>query len=238
MHCPNCSTTMTVLPVDRLYGRSMSLDVCQTCQVIWFDQGELLQMAPGATVKLVSLFVEEQTPARVPLGHALNCPRCSRRLEAVQDMVRGTRFTYDRCPDEHGRLLTFYQFLRARSFVRTLGPAEIDELRQHIRQVNCANCGAPIDIGKDAACPSCRTPVAVLDPAQLSKAVEDLRRSLEQKAIDPTLPLQMAIERMKTERVFAAADGSSSQSSVLDLFFGNATDPIAGGLRALGRLLE
>ena len=80
--------------------------------------------------------------------------------------------------------------------------------------------------------------MAVLDPAQLSKAVEELRRSLEQKAIDPTLPLQMAIERMKTERVFAAADGSARGPSVLDLFFGNATDPIAGGLRALRRLLE
>jgi hypothetical protein len=229
---------MTVLPVDRLYGRTMSLDLCQTCQVIWFDQGELLQMAPGATVKLVSLFVEDQAPARVPLGHTLNCPRCSGRLEDVQDMVRGTRFTYARCPDGHGRLLTFYQFLRARKFVRTLGPTEIDELRKHIRQVNCANCGAPIDIGRDAACRSCRTPVAVLDPAQLSKAVDDLRRSLEQKAVDPTLPMQMAIERMKTERVFAAAEGTVHPPSVLDLFFGNATDPIAGGLRALRRLLE
>jgi hypothetical protein len=229
---------MTVLPVDRLYGRTISLDVCQTCQVIWFDQGELLQMAPGATVKLVSLFVKDQTPARVPLGQSLNCPRCRRRLEDVQDMVRATRFTYARCPDEHGRLLTFYQFLRARSFVRTLGAAEIDELRQHIRQINCANCGAPIDIGKDAACSSCRTPVAVLDPAQLSKAVDELRRSLEPKAIDPTLPMQMAIERMKTERVFAAVEGNARPPSVLDLFFGNVTDPIAGGLQALRQLLE
>lgn len=229
---------MSELSVDRTYGRSLSLDVCQTCQVIWFDHGELLQMAPGATVKLVSLFVEDKAAARVPLGQALTCPRCSRRLEDVQDMVKGTRFTYARCPDEHGRLLTFYQFLRARNFVRTLGAAEIDELRQHIRQINCANCGAPIDIGRDTACPSCRTPVAVLDPAQLSKAVEELKRSLAQKALDPTLPLQMAIERMKSERIFADAEGSAHPPSVMDLFFGNATDPIAGGLRALRRLLE
>jgi hypothetical protein len=229
---------MTALSVDRLYGRSLTLDACQACQVIWFDRGELLQMAPGATLRLVSMFVDQPAVARMPLGQALNCPHCRRRLDEVQDMVKGTRFTYARCPDEHGRLLTYYQFLRARNFVRALGPAELEELRRHIRQVNCANCGAPIDISRDAACPSCRTPVAVLDPAQLRTAVEELRRSLEQRPIDPTLPLQLAIERMKTERVFAAADSGALQPSVLDLFFGNVADPIAGGLRALRRMIE
>ena len=42
--------------------------------------------------------------------------------------------------------MTFFQFLRAKRFVRSLGPAEIRQLREQVRQLNCSNCGAPLDI--------------------------------------------------------------------------------------------
>lgn len=240
MKCPNCTTDMAVIPVDRLYGRTQQLDVCRACQLVWFDHAELMQLAPGGTVQLVSLFADQTAAgdARPPLKPGLTCPRCRRPLAEVHDMQRGTRFTYSRCPEEHGRLLTFYQFLRAKNFVRALGAAEIDELRRHVRQVNCANCGAAVDVGADSICTFCRTPIAILDPEQLRKAVDDLRRSLDTKTPDATLPLVMAIERVRGDRAFAETPGVSRRPTVLDLFFGNATDPIMEGLRALGRVLR
>jgi len=240
MKCPNCTVDMTVMSVDRLYGRTQNLDVCRACQLVWFDQAELMQLAPGGTLQLVSLFADqtEAGDARSPLKPGLACPRCRRALAEVHDMQRGTRFTYARCPEEHGRLLTFYQFLRAKNFVRALGTAEIEELRRHVRQVNCANCGAAVDVGVDSACTFCRTPIAILDPDQLRKAVDDLRRSLDTKTPDATLPLAMAIERVRADRSFAQVPSTGRQPRVLDLFFGNAMDPVMEGLRALGRVLR
>ncbi len=240
MNCPNCTTDMAVVPVDRLYGRTQNLDVCRACQLVWFDRAELMQLAPGGTVQLVSLFADHTKAgdARPPLTPGLACPRCRRPLADVHDMQRGTRFTYAKCPEDHGRLMTFYQFLRAKNFVRALGAAEIDELRRHVRQVNCVNCGAAVDVGADTACRFCRTPIAILDPDQLRKAVDELRRSLEAKSPDATLPLTMAIERMRADRAFVTTPGATRPPTVLDLFFGNAADPVMEGLRALGRVLR
>lgn len=240
MQCPNCAHDMTAVPVERLYHREMALDVCRACQLIWFDDSELLQLAPGGTLQLVGLFTDAGTDtlARPPLGQHPNCPRCDRSLDEVHDMQRGTRFTYARCPAGHGRLLTFYQFLRAKNFVRPLAAPEIEELRRHVRQVNCANCGAAVNVEKDTACAFCRTPLAILDPAQLGKAVDDLRRALDKKPADATLGLSLAIERLKADRAFAETPGASRTPVVLDLFFGNAADPVISGLRALRRVLR
>ena len=228
---------MAATSVDRLYGRSMTLDVCQPCQLVWFDGSELLQMAPAATLQLLTVVTGEPGAARHPLRETLECPYCRRRLDAVHDSQRGTRFSYARCPEGHGRLLTLYQFLRAKNFVRPLGAAEVEDLRRHIRQVNCANCGAPVDVGRDTTCRFCRTPIAVLDPDQLRKALDELRADLDRKPTDPTLPLRLAIERLRAERETFDPTAARS-SSVLDLFFGDVADPIATGLRALRSVLK
>jgi hypothetical protein len=144
------------------------------------------------------------------------------------------------------------------------------ELRQHISQINCANCGAAVDIERDAICGFCRTPVAIVDPDQVRKVLEQQRQAEQaaemggagpsdgtgvapsevegrqaegrpvrqaQRRPDPTLPLTLALERLRAERAWAVTPAASRQPAVLDLFFGNATDPIAGGLRVLSRLL-
>lgn len=238
MRCPNCTASMAGVDVERLYGKQMALDICRSCQLVWFDDGELLQLAPGGTLQLVSKFVDDHDggPARPPLRSGLRCPRCQGTLREVHDQQRNTRFTYGRCDAGHGRLFTYYQFLRAKNFVRTLSAAEIDELRRHVRQVNCVNCGAPVDVGRGVMCQFCRAPIAILDPGQLRRAVDDLGAALARKHPDPTLPLAVALERMRAERAFAEAPGAARPASLLDLVFGNATDPLVAGLRALRRL--
>jgi len=59
-------------------------------------------------------------------------------------MQRSTRFEYLRCPHDHGRLTTFFDFLKEKDFVRPPTPAQIAKLRDSIQVVNCSNCGAPI----------------------------------------------------------------------------------------------
>jgi len=243
---------------ERLYGQGrLALDVCRTCLAVWFDDKELLQLSPAASIALLGEFAKEEAGPRTPLGPSLSCPRCSRPLVETHDRQRNTKFWYHRCPAGHGRFMTSYQFLRAKDFVRALSDTEMAELRRHITQVNCGNCGAAVDIERDAVCGFCRTPIAIVDPEHVRKVLDEQRRLDEARAAgtggaaaggagrtgpgsagpDPTLPIALALERMRVERAWATTPGAKRDASVLDLFFGNTTDPIAGGLRLLSRLI-
>jgi hypothetical protein len=155
-------------------------------------------------------------------------------LRDTQDLQRNTRFSYVRCPQGHGRFLTFFQFLRAKNFVRTLTTKEVEDLRRHVRQVNCTNCGAPIDVGRDAACGFCRTPVSMLDPDQLAKAVSQLQAAEQgRQQIDPAWPLMVAAERRRGEQAFA---DTPEGRGLLSLDASTAPDLVSLGLRALASL--
>ena len=242
MDCPNCRKPMAPHEAERLYGHgTLALDLCRLCLAVWFDDKELLQISPSAAIQLLGEFAKEDGGTRTPIQPSLACPRCARPLVETHDRQRSTRFWYHRCPAGHGRFMTSYQFLRAKDFVRPLSETEMAELRQHIRHVNCANCGAPVDIDRDAVCGFCRTPVAIVDPDQVRKVLERQRKT-EQAAgptgPDPTLPLTLALERLRAERAWEVTPAATRQPAVLDLFFGDQTDPIAGGLRVLSQLLR
>lgn len=237
MNCPACGSVMDAPSFDRLYGRRLTLDVCRRCQGIWFDGQELLQMTPGATLQLLAELAEDRGGARQPWTEAPRCPRCARPLVETHDLQRSTRFTYARCPEGHGRFLTFYQFLRAKNLVRPPGDAELKRLRAHIRQINCANCGAPVDVDRNAVCAFCHTPLAIIDPEQIKKTVAELAAAAEEKrGVDPALPVSLAMERLRAERAFADDPGSRRRSSALDLLFGDPSDSVAGFVRLLSRL--
>jgi hypothetical protein len=191
---------------EELYGRTVAIDLCATCQGFWFDDTELLRLSPGATLELFRTIAgSTPTAARQPGPHA--CPRCRARLAASSDLQNTTRFFFERCPSGHGRYMTFFQFLRAKSFVRSLSETEIRHLKDAVQQVNCSNCGAPLDIDRSPACSHCGTPVSIIDPRQLEATVQKLAETdARRKAGDPTLPITLAMERLRTERAFAAMD--------------------------------
>lgn len=232
MQCPGCRQAMETREVERLYGRTMTIDLCRACHLFWFDDLELLQLSPGATLDLfAALGAGHETGRPHPLPERPPCPRCPSRLVAANDQQRGTRFAYLACPSGHGRLLTFYQFLRARNFVRSLDAREVATLRRTVRQVNCANCGAPLDLGRDAACRFCRTPLAVLDPDQVQKAVAELQAAArERERVDPTLPIRLLAERAAVERSFATFEAGTGGGLTAA-----GDDLLAAGVRALAR---
>ena len=224
---------------ERNYGRSIDLDICHGCQVIWFDDQELLQLAPRATLDLLAAIAKEQAAPRATLAPTLLCPHCATPLEETHDLQRATRFTYFRCPGGHGRVLTYYQFLRAKNFVRSLNADEVADLRRRITQVNCANCGAPVDLGLNAVCSFCRTPVSMLDPDQMQKAVAQLKERAEAKSrLDPTLPLTLAQQRAEVERAFAGTSSAGRHPLAAELLMGDSSDLLTSGLRALRALLS
>ncbi len=152
----------------------ISLDFCFPCQVIWFDSHESTQLSPGAILEVFKAFDSRKAASRNALPSLLDCPRCGSRLETTQDLQHSTRFTYYRCTWAHGRLTPFLQFLREKNFIRPLTGTELADLKSKIRTIQCSNCGAPIDLARDIACPYCRSPIAILDTEAVGKTLREL----------------------------------------------------------------
>jgi hypothetical protein len=222
--CPNSRQSLESHDLEALYGRSVTVDVCTGCQGIWFDEGETLQLSPWGTLTLFRIINTDRGAARQPLGARLECPRCRLRLTLTTDQQRTTRFHYHRCARGHGRFITFFQFLRARNFVRTLTPREIADLRTRVRQVNCSNCGAPVHLDRDVACGYCRSPISMLDPDQVTAAIAELQASdARRREIDPSLPLTLMTERLRTERLFAEAEAIGGRNGPSLTEFGRSS---------------
>lgn len=195
---------MTAMTLDGHVGTTVAVDVCTSCQAFWFDQYESLQLSPGSTLKLFKLIGERSSSGKTSLSKVLRCPRCSARLLPTHDLQRATPFQYWRCDHEHGRFITFFDFLREKNFIRPLTEQQIQELRQNIQIINCSNCGAPIDLMKASACPHCGSAIAMLDLKQAEQMVAQLQRASEPRPVDPALPLELARARREVEASFAS----------------------------------
>ena len=210
MICPNCRAGMTTLTLDGHYGRSVVIDLCQTCQAFWFDGLESLQLDPASVLELFRKVGEAGGVARAPLSDNARCPRCDHQLLRTFDQQRQSKFEYRRCPGGHGRLTSFFNFLREKDFIRPLSAAQIEELRQNLRSINCSNCGAPVDLAKGTACAHCRSPLSMLDVGQAERLVAALREKSAPRSVDPALPLSLERARRDVTTAFGAFERDPS----------------------------
>ena len=185
-------------------GTSVTVDLCLACQVFWFDRRESLQLAPASILALFHIIGEQASPTRPVPPAATACPRCSARLLPTHDLQRNTRFEYLHCPAGHGRLTSFFDFLREKDFIRPLSPAQIAELRRNVQVVNCSNCGAPVDLAHTSTCEHCGSALSMLDLKQAEALVAQLQHAERPGgALDPTLPMRLAEARQRAEAAFA-----------------------------------
>jgi hypothetical protein len=207
---------MTALTLDGHLGTKVDLDLCAACQVIWFDRLESLRLSPGATLSLFRTISERKQMSPPPLVDPLPCPRCDLRLLLTNDRQRNTPFRYRRCAREHGRLITFFDFLREKDFVRPLSAQQLSALRANVQMINCSNCGAPVDLTSASACAHCRTPLSMLDVNQIAAMAAQLRQADEaSRTIDPALPDRMRREQEAVDSLFEAlrADGTGTRAA-------------------------
>jgi hypothetical protein len=225
---------MTPHTVEGQVGRSVTIDLCDPCQSIWFDPRESLQLTPGATLSLFRIIGEHVAKPHVPDGDTAKCPRCKARLRRTQDMQRSTRFEYFRCPNDHGRFTAFFDFLKEKDFIRPLTPAQVAELRKNVQMVNCSNCGAPVDLAKGSDCSHCGSPLSMLDMQQAEALVTRLREAdRTDKTVDPALPLSLARARREADEAFKGLPGHAKWLED-DLAFGL----VGAGLAGLARWLK
>jgi Zn-finger nucleic acid-binding protein len=213
-------------------GRSVHIDICHACQSFWFDTRESVALTPGSTLSLFRVIGEKLTRPRQTDAELTRCPRCKGRLRRTRDMQRTTKFEYMNCPNGHGRLITFFDFLREKDFIRPLTPQQLAELRQNVGSVNCANCGAPVDLVTGAMCAHCHSPLCMLDMKQAERLVSQLQRAEDRtrEGVDPSLPIDLLRVRRETERAFTGAPNEAVW--LTDIV---ATDLVGAGLSAVAR---
>lgn len=224
MNCANCSKEMTDWTLDGRLGIQVTVDVCTDCQAFWFDRHESLQLAPGATLKLMKFIGEHSSTVKAMAAKVLRCPRCGGQLTLAHDMVRNMRFTYWTCGGGHGRFIGFFDFLKEKNFIRELAPQEIQQLKLSVQIVNCSNCGAAIDLQKNSACPYCHSPISILDMKQQQEMLAQLKAAAEPRAVDPLLPMKLAQAKAEVSALFAGEDAARRED-------GGSGDLVKAGLR-------
>ncbi len=163
--------------LDGHLGATVAIDLCAACQVIWFDQFESLKLSPAGTLRLFQVIGTAVGPHPSRLRDPLPCPRCDVRLSLTHDRQRSTPFQYWRCDRGHGRLITYFEFLREKDFIRPLSPQQLAALRENVQMINCSNCGAPIDLARGSACAHCGSPISTLDLEQISRMANQLQQA-------------------------------------------------------------
>lgn len=227
--CPSCGEAMQRRPYARKPLGSLDLDLCHTCQGIWFDQFESAQLTPGAVLDLFREIHEQGGGATRPLAEVMRCCACRKPLRLTFDMERSNRITYYRCADGHGRFTSFFQFLREKNFVRTLTALEVQRLRAHVVQVRCSSCGAPVDLERDAQCSYCHAPISILDAEAVSNTIAELSgEERRRNSVDPAAAVEALLAGRRFERKMAPVEGRpawplSRSSGAVDLV-GEALD--------------
>ena len=219
---------MEAQTLDAMYGRTVTIDLCHACTGIWFDTLETLQLTPGAVLRVFKLIHDRRGEASAA-GDVTRCPRCRAQLTETTDMQRTTRFHYLRCPAEHGRFITFFQFLREKNFVRPLSLPELAQLRKSIRVVHCSSCGAPVDLERSTTCGYCRTAISMLDPDQVERAVRGLQAAETRRTtVDPQWPARLLVDRLVGERAVSEplSEGGSMRFGLLDAGLQALTDAL------------
>lgn len=218
--CPSCQTLMTGFQLPRNPCGELTIDVCFTCQCIWFDEFESAQLAPGGIIQLFQLIHEHRNDVRQPWPARLHCPRCEDNLLQGQDLNKNGRFTYHRCLQNHGRLSTFSAFLMEKGFVRQLSGSERADLAKKAQTILCSGCGAPVDIRTEAVCSHCHAPLVILDPEAVSKALAQYEQQAAARQtgqrISPDAMANLLIAREQQKSLIARQQQSSSLESSVD----------------------
>ena len=163
---------MASMLLDSTIGTKQQVNACGACSLLWFDHATGTRLAPASVLAVFKTIAAGGE--RPLLRPELRCPDCRAALAFIHDLVRQTRFTYWRCPVDHGQLIGYTQFLLEKNFIRPPSSEEMARLRSTVREITCSQCGAPIDLAKDSSCPFCHAPVTLIDPDSIAKALREL----------------------------------------------------------------
>ena len=228
--CPNCRAEMTTHQAAIFYRPNpVNIGICSTCNLLWFNHSESISLTPQAVLQLFQCIARSNAKAQTPYSSVFGCPHCTSALLVIHDQQHATRFSYWRCPANHGQLFSFSQFLFEKNFVRSASVEELHKLRTIVRQISCSQCGGSIDLTTDTACSHCGSAIALIDPDGVAKAVHDLTVA-ESMAIPATAAQTHAAIIMAQQQALSTRMGVDNHDDPHDL--------LAIGLAAVSALLS
>jgi len=173
--CPQCTKAMTHLALQGHGAQPVMVDHCAACRLVWFDSLESVHLGGLGWIRLLrELQRDAAGEPPVPRSPTLACPVCRAALKPVHNATRYGRFPALECPDRHGHLHGHSGVLAERGLVRPLLGPERRALAEERRALNCLNCGAPYDGGRDGSgdeCRYCASPLVVIDLPRLATAL-------------------------------------------------------------------
>jgi len=230
---------MEVQSLASLAGGQVEIELCFACRGLWFDPQENLKLSPAAVVELFKLLHAHRHEGAHALPQQLACPRCRRALVQGFDVVKSGRYITHRCPQRHGRFSTFAAFMIEKGFVRQLTVAEIDDMAQRLKVINCSNCGASVDLRTDHACPYCRSALSLLDPQAVERALVGYESAARAQGGIQLPQLADALVMLERDRQQAAREAKANQTGRLVLSDdGHSLDLWAAGLALVWAVLK
>jgi predicted nucleic acid-binding Zn ribbon protein len=190
--CGNCHAPMQQVALPGHYARTVDLDVCAACHLVWFDTTETARLTGAGLLELIGTMAHAQRLAHEPLRADARCPRCSGALKTVHNQTRWGKSLQLECRRGHGAYQSFAQFLQEKGLLRTMSHLDRARLLQDQGHLECVNCGAAIAAG-DTVCCYCASVPSLLDVARLARAL-DPEGAIEPQPVHAVRTIQAALQ--------------------------------------------
>lgn len=190
--CGNCREAMQPLALAGHYGRSVEIDLCAGCHLVWFDHIEAAGLSGPGLLDLVGRMAAAQSLAHRTLDPQAGCARCRGALKTVHNRSRWGASLHLECQAGHGAYQPFGEFLREKGLLRPMSLVDREALRRRGLALACVNCGAEV-AGGATACSHCRSVPALFDVARLARAL-DPEGATEAHAVHGTEARQGALQ--------------------------------------------
>ena len=153
------------------YGRSVEIDVCAGCHLVWFDLSETARLAGTALLELIGCMAASQSLPHEVFRKEAGCARCEGPLKTVHNRSRWGESLQLECRAKHGAYQSFAQFLQEKGLLRPMSRIDRARLLEQAGRIDCVNCGAAIG-AQDACCSFCQSVASLLDVARLARALD------------------------------------------------------------------
>ncbi|MFZ2650379.1 MAG: hypothetical protein WA210_09760, partial [Burkholderiaceae bacterium] len=174
------------------YGRTVEIDVCAACHLVWFDLSETARLTGLGLLDLIAAMAHAQTLPHEPLRAGARCVRCSAELKTVHNRSRWGPSLQLECRRGHGAYQSFAMFLQEKGLLRAMSRLDRAQLLATHDRIDCVNCGAAIGLD-NALCAYCESVPSLLDVARLARAL-DPEGALETQAVHAMKASQAALQ--------------------------------------------
>ena len=174
------------------YGRSVEIDVCGGCHLVWFDLTETARLTGTALLELIACMAASQSLPHELLRKDAGCARCGGRLNTVHNRSRWGASLQLECVAKHGAYQSFAQFLQEKGLLRPMSRIDRARLLEQAGRIDCVNCGGAIS-AQDESCSYCRSVASLLDVARLARAL-DPEDAIGPQAVHRTPAQQSAMQ--------------------------------------------